>query len=290
MAIALPGNYERPHPNSGTLEMEKLSAFVTTFNNALTLPSCLESIKWADEIVVLDSYSTDDTESIARSYGVQFFQHEFLGYGPQKQSAMEKTSHDWVLLMDADEALTPELQKEVQQLLAGKPPHDGYELARLEQMFWRMGNPHARLNYTLRLFRKAVGRLSGHAVHADPKVKGTIGKLRHPFYHYGENSIHSKEARINAYSSGLVEEKAAKGKKFALLMSMLYPPWAFFQSYIMKRNFLSGSAGFIASIINAHYAFLKYAKLHEWYKIQKHGLSKLPPGAPDNLKAPEVPK
>lgn len=270
--------------------MEKLSAFITTFNNEKTLPSCLESVKWADEILVLDSYSTDDTVSIAKSFGAQLYQHEFLGYGAQKQSALEKTRHDWVLLLDADEALTPESQVEIQELLSKSLPHDGYELPRQEQMFWRMGNPYARMNYTLRLFRKAVGRLSSHAVHADPKVNGTIGRLRHPFYHFGEVNIHAKEERINAYSSGLVEEKAAKGKKFALLMCIIYPPWAFFQSYIIKRNFLSGSAGFIGSIINAHYAFLKYAKLHEWYKIQKYGTSLLPPGAPDTLTPPKVPR
>jgi len=157
--------------------MEKLSAFVTTLNNALTLPSCLESIKWADEIVVLDTFSTDETVSIAKSYGAVVFQHEFLGYGPQKQSALDKTSHDWALLMDADEALTPELQQEIRELLATGPDCDGYELPRLEQMFWRMGHPSARLNYTLRLFHKAAGHLSSHAVHADPKVAGTVGRL-----------------------------------------------------------------------------------------------------------------
>jgi glycosyltransferase involved in cell wall biosynthesis len=270
--------------------MEKLSAFITTFNNEATLPSCLESVRWADEIVVLDSYSTDSTVSIAKSFDCRLYQHEFLGYGPQKQSALDKTTHDWVLLLDADEMLSPPLQSEIQQLLGAGPKHDGYELARHEQLFWRMGNPHARFNYFLRLFRKAAGYVSRHAVHADPKVNGAIGRLRHPFYHFGETSVHAKEERINAYSSGLVEEKAAKGRKGALLMCLIYPPWAFFQSYVMKRNFLSGSAGFIGSIINAHYAFLKYAKLHEYYQIQKHGASLLPPGAPKRLGAPPVPK
>jgi len=270
--------------------MEKLSAFVTTFNNEKTLPCCLESVKWADEIVVLDSHSTDSTLSIAKSFGAQIFQHAFLGYGPQKQSALEKISHDWALLLDADEALSPALQIEIQKLLSNRPRHVGYEMPRHEQLFWRMGNPHARFNFYLRLFKKEAGHVSLHAVHAAPKVKGSVGRLRHTFYHFGETSIHAKEDRINAYSSGLVEEKAAKGQKAALLMCMIYPPWAFFQSYIMKRNFLSGSAGFIGSIINAHYAFLKYAKLHEWYKVRKYGTSMLPPGAPDNLKAPTVPK
>ena len=99
-----------------------------------------------------------------------------------------------------------------------------------------------------------------------------------------------KEEKINAYSSGLVEEKAAKGRRGALLMCVVYPPWAFLQSYLLKRNFLSGSAGFIGSVINAHYAFLKYAKLLEWYKIKKHNTTLLPPGAPENWDPPSVPK
>jgi len=270
--------------------MEKLSAFVTTYNNEKTLSNCLKSVQWAHEIVVLDSYSTDNTLAIAKSFNCCLHQHAFLGYGPQKQMAMEKTSHDWVLLLDADEMLSPDLQAEIQQLLSKEPEHDGYELPRHEQLFWRMSSPHARFNYYLRLFRKAAGHVSQHAVHAAPKVKGSIGRLRHPFYHFGETCVHQKEEKINAYSSGLVEEKASKGQKGALLKCIFYPPWAFFQSYILKRNFLSGSAGFIGSVINAHYAFLKYAKLLEWYKIKKHGTSMLPPGAPESVRAPTVPK
>jgi len=115
--------------------MEKLSVFITTFNNAHTLPTCLDSVRWADEIVVLDSFSTDATPQIATEYGCSFFQHKFLGYGPQKQLALEHTSHRWVLLLDADEALSPALQQEIQALLAQNPGMAGYELPRQEQMF-----------------------------------------------------------------------------------------------------------------------------------------------------------
>ena len=270
--------------------MEKLSVFITTYNNEKTLPNCLNSVKWADEIVVLDSFSTDDTVSIARSFNCRVFQHDFLGYGLQKQSALEKTTHDWALLLDADEMVSPGLESEIRRLLTDGPVYDGYELPRQEQLFWRMSSAAARFNFHLRLFRKAVAHVSLNAVHAAPKVNGSVGRLRHPFYHFGETSIHVKEEKINAYSTGLVEEKAAMRKKGALLMCIFYPPWAFFQSYVLKRNFLSGSAGFIASIINAHYAFLKYAKLLEWYKIRKHGATLLPPGAPKSFNTPMVPK
>ena len=270
--------------------MPKLSVAITTFNNAATLESCLESVRWADEIVVLDSFSTDRTVEIAKAYNCRLAQHEFLGYGPQKQSAIEKTENRWVLLLDADEMLTNELQKEIAYLLSREPKYNAYEIARLEQLFWRMNNPYCRLNFYLRLFDKEKTAMSHHAVHADPKTSGSTGRLRHPFYHFGEINIHVKEEKINAYSTGLVEEKVAKGKKGNIWMLLLYPPFAFLQSYFFKRNFLNGSAGFIGSVINAHYAFLKYAKVHEWHKRAKYGRSLLPSGAPLQTGNPTVPK
>lgn len=270
--------------------MKTISAFVTTFNNEISLANTLKSVQWADEIVVLDSFSCDGTLNIAKEYGAKIFQHKFLGYGPQKQLALEKTTCEWALLLDADEEVTAALEKEIKALLAGSPEHDGYKLPRQEQLFWRMSTPRISYNYQLRLFRKSAGRLSKDAVHADPEVEGSVGKLQAPFWHYGEANIHAKESRINAYSSGMVAEKVAKGKKHPLLMCLFYPTWTFVQSYFFKGNFLNGSAGLIGSVIMAHYSFLKYAKLHEYYQVEKYGTSLLPPDAPDNLRPPEVPK
>ncbi|HEY5673704.1 MAG TPA: glycosyltransferase family 2 protein [Malonomonas sp.] len=261
--------------------MEKLSAFVTTFNNAHTLHACLDSVKWADEIVVLDSFSTDETMQIAESFGAKTFQHKFLGYGPQKQSALEKTSHRWVLLLDADEALSPELQREVQQLLENGPECDGYELPRQEQMFWQMASTKARLNGFLRLFDKTRAHVSDMPIHAAPKVDGKIGRLNHAFYHFGEVDIHTKVDKINHYSTGLVADKIAKGKHPSPWIMIFYPPLFFLRQYFFKRNFLNGWSGFIASIINSHYAFLKYAKLFEYAQQQKYGTSLLPKCAPE---------
>ncbi|THB76682.1 MAG: glycosyltransferase family 2 protein [Desulfobulbaceae bacterium] len=270
--------------------MKKLSVFITTLNNAKTLPCCLESVKWADEIVVLDTFSSDGTVAIAEKYGAKLFQHEFLGYGRQKQSALEKTTNDWVLLLDADETLSDQLQDEIKQILSTEPTYDGFELPRQEQLFWRMSSRFTRFNYQLRFFRKSVGALSTDAVHAAPKVSGRVGKLQHPFLHFGEINIHTKVEKINAYSSGMVEDKAKKGKQGSLLTLILYPPIAFIQSYLFKRNIVNGSAGFIASVTMAYYAFLKYAKLREYHKFQKYGNSLLPDNAPDFLSEPEVPK
>lgn len=261
--------------------MEKLSAFVTTFNNAQTLSACLESVQWADEIVVLDSYSTDETMQIAEKYGAKTFQHEFLGYGPQKQSAMEKTSNRWVLLLDADEVLSPESQTEIQQLLERGPDCNGYELPRQEQMFWQMASTKSRLNGFLRLFDKSKAHVSDMPIHAAPKVEGKIGRLNAPFYHFGEIDIHTKIDKVNHYSTGLVADKVAKSRSANPWTMLFYPPFFFVRIYLFKRNYRNGWAGFIASVTMAFYAFMKYAKLYEYKQQQKHGNSLLPPCAPE---------
>lgn len=269
--------------------MEKLSVFVTTFNNEETLGACLEAVQWADEIVVLDSFSSDGTEQIAGQHRAVFYQHAFLGYGPQKQLAMEKTTHRWVLLLDADEVLSPALQTEIQQLLAQGPELDGYEIPRQEQLFWRMCNPSVRMNGFLRLFDKTRAHISDMPVHAAPKVVGRIGRLKAPFYHFGEVNVHVKVDKVNAYSSGLVYDKVARGKVGSPWLMVFYPPLVFVKLYLFKRNFMSGWPGFMGSVIGAFYAFLKYAKLYEYRMQQRHGTGLLPKGAP-TLKQPKAPK
>lgn len=272
--------------------MEKVSVFVTTFNNADTLEACLESVKWADEIVLLDSYSTDDTLRIAGRFGCRVFQQEFLGYGPQKQSALEKTSHRWVLLMDADEALSPPLQREIRDLLSGAPACDGYEFPRQEQMFWRMASASSRLNHFLRLFDKTKGGVSDMPVHAAPKVAGRIGRLRNPFFHFGETDIHTKVEKINGYSTGLVADKVARGRSANPWVMVFYPPLYFLRLYLFKRNFLNGWAGFISSVVGSFYAFLKYAKLYEHRRMGEggspsvEGIRRASPGPPSDPSPP----
>lgn len=254
------------------LSMEKLSAFITTYNNEATLAICLDSIKWADEIVVLDSNSTDNTAAIAQQYGCKVFFHPFLGYGKQKQKALQHTTHKWVLLLDADEALSPELQLEIQNLLNSGPDADGYDMPRQEQSFWKMCSLSVRLNCFLRLFDKTVGHISDMPIHASPKVSGNVKRLKHPFYHFGEVDIHTKVDKVNSYSSGLVKDKVAKGRRHVSWIMVFYPPFFFIRSYLFKRNFLNGWAGFITSVVGAFYVFLKYAKLYEHYQDR----SKLP--------------
>ena len=264
-----------------------LSVFITTYNNGRTLSACLDSVRWADEIVVLDSFSTDDTLAMAQHYGARISQHEFMGYGRQKQLALDKTTHDWVLLLDADEALSPDLQTEIRRLLEQEPSASGYEMPRQEQLFWRMYHPATRMNYFLRLFNKHRGHIDDMPVHAAPKVQGQIARLKAPFYHYGETGIHTKVDKINAYSTGLVADKVKKKRRGIALIMVFYPPLFFIRSYFFKRNFLNGWAGFINSTVAAFYVFLKYAKLYEYQQFADYGAKLLPEGAPPLPKQPE---
>ncbi len=245
------------------LDMPKLSAVITTYNNARTLSACLGSVAWVDEIVVIDSFSSDETPQIAAEHAAQFIQHRFLGYGAQKQLAVDQASHDWVLLLDADEMLSADLSLEIQQLMAGNSRHSGYTMPRHEQLFWRMSHPAVRMNRYLRLFDRRRGALSGEPVHAAPKVDGLTGQLKAPFYHFGEVDIHVKTEKLNAYSSGMALDKVSRGAQGGWLRLIFYPPLVFLRHYLFKRHFLNGRAGYISAIMNAHYAFLKYAKVYE---------------------------
>lgn len=227
------------------------------------MPACLSSVRWADELLVLDSGSCDDTQDIAARFGAVIHQQAFAGYGPQKQAALDLTTHRWVLLMDADEALSLPLQDEIRSLLASGPKRSGYRMPRREQMFWQLQHPGTRMNHFLRLFDRQRGRISTMPIHAAPEVDGPIGTLRGCLLHYGEISIHAKTERINHYSTGLVADKQARGSRWCRTRMLLYPPWVFLKSWLFKRNFLNGWAGWIASVSMAHYAFLKYAKLYE---------------------------
>ncbi len=263
------------------------SAVVTTFNNAETLRSCLESVRLADEIVVLDSFSTDQTCEIAAEYSARCIKHEFLGYSRQKQIVIDAASHDWVLLLDADEALTPELQKEIQTLMATGPDADGYAIPRIEQLFWRMTHPKSRMNHFLRLFDRRKGGMNDVPVHAAPEVHGHVEKTTAGFFHFGEPDIHTKVDKLNSYSSGLVTYKAKRKKSVSPWTCLLYPPLVFLKSFVFKRNYRNGWAGVIGSVCMAFYAFLKYAKLYEHFRQADVAASLLPPEYPGQREASE---
>lgn len=242
---------------------EPLSLVVTTYNSAATLARCLDSAAFADEIVVLDSGSTDATPAIATARGARIAVHAFDDYGAQKQRAIDLAGHDWVLLLDADEALTPAARSEIESALVA-PRVAGFRLPRRELMFWTFQHRGSRINTHLRLFDRRRVRMNSVPVHAAPASAAPLRTLRRAvFLHYGEPDIATKVAKINAYSSGLVAHKQAQHTHFVRTRMLLYPPAFFLRQYFGKRYLLNGWAGFVSAATGAFYVFLKYAKLHE---------------------------
>ncbi|HJU38711.1 MAG TPA: glycosyltransferase family 2 protein [Tahibacter sp.] len=245
------------------------SLVVTTLNNAGTLERCLASAAFADEIVVLDSGSTDATRDIAARHGARVDVASFKGYALQKQDAIDRATHAWVLLLDADEALADGARAAIERALDA-PAVAGFRLPRRELVFWRFNHRGVRLNTHLRLFDRTRVRMNDVPVHAAPETNEKTATLHDAqFLHYGEPDIDTKVRKINAYSTGLVAHKQGRRRRFMALRLVVYPGFFFLRQYLGKRWFLDGWAGFINAVSAAYYVFLKYAKLYEAEKKTK---------------------
>lgn len=241
---------------------EPLSVVVTTCNNEDTLDACLSSVRWADDILVLDSGSTDATTEIAQRHGARVQVQPFAGYSAQKQAAIDLARHRWVLLLDSDEALPPAAAAVVQDALES-PSCAGYQLWRREWVFWRWQSPRARLNHYVRLFDRGRARMSGHSVHETVRVEGPVGRLEVVLDHYGEPDIAGRVDKANRYSSLQTTGDDRRRRAWLGWRLVAYPGIAFLRYYLLRGHWRAGWAGFIAARVHAFYAFLKYAKLHE---------------------------
>src|SRR5690554_206653 len=244
--------------------MIKVSVVITTFNAEKTLTKCLESVAWADEIIVLDSFSEDGTLDIIKSFeSVTLHQQNFKGYAQQKQDVIDKATNDWVLLLDADECLTPKAIKKIQKWQQCEPQADAYNLPRIEWVFWHWAHPWVKRNEFVRLFRKSKSHMSRDLVHESIQTEGRVKRLYAPFKHYGETSIQVKLDKINRYSALAAQQKFERGKRCTPMRLFFYPIFYFFRQYFIKRQIFNGVAGVINATLNSYYAYLKYAKLYE---------------------------
>jgi glycosyltransferase involved in cell wall biosynthesis len=241
------------------------SGVVTTLNNEATLAACLQSLQAVcSEIIVLDSGSTDQTAAIAEQHGAKIYTQAFAGYAPQKRAAIAKASHDWIVLLDSDEALDARAIAAIKvELDHGSPRAPAFSIARSELIFWRFQHPFSAHNYFVRVFDRRQARISDHAVHESVQVNGRALRVPGMIIHRGDLSIENKVAKLNRYSSLAVSGKKSRAKLALLLRISVYPLWYFFRAYVLRRQFLNGVAGWINSVELAHYAFLKYAKLYE---------------------------
>lgn len=241
-----------------------MSAVIITHNEEDNIRECLESVKWADEIIVVDSDSTDGTEEICRAFGVNFIKESWKGFALQKNSAIEKATQDWILSLDADERITPELRKEIASLMESGNPKDGYFIARknffLGRWIKRCGwYP----DYNLRLFQKGKGLFGIREVHEAVQLNGIAGHLKSPMEHHTYKSLEDFMKRLDRYSTLAAKELLKEKKTYGIFHIVFRPAYTFINMYLLRLGFLEGYYGFVLSVLYAFYTFLKYIKLLE---------------------------
>lgn len=242
--------------------MPSLSVIIITKNEASNIRACLESVAWADEIIAVDSGSTDDTVSICKAMGARVYVYtDWPGFGQQKNRALSYATKDWVLSVDADERVTPELREELIQAM-NEGHASGYYLPRLSQ-FCGASIHHSGWypDYVLRLFRRDAGRFSDNLVHESVLLAGRTAKLKSPLLHYSYLTIDDVERKVEHYSTAAAQQMFQSGKRSNWLDAALRAGWAFVRTYFLRLGVLDGSAGLNIARMNARTTYLKYRKL-----------------------------
>jgi glycosyltransferase involved in cell wall biosynthesis len=248
--------------------MSKISAVIIAFNEEKYIGQCINSLKGvADDIVVVDSFSTDRTKEICISLGVRFFEHPFSGYRDQKNYALSLAIYDYVLSLDADEALSPELEKSINKIKQDLK-YDCYKFNRLNNFCGRWIHfTNLSPECKIRLFNRKKAKWEGLNIHEKVVADNpeSILKLNGELYHWLYDSYEESIEKINRYTTLLAEEYHARNIKFDLSKLLLHPAWRFFHSYFLKAGFLDGLDGFVVSKILATSCFMKYLKLRDLY-------------------------
>jgi len=244
--------------------MIKVSVAIVTLNEEAEIGPCLESVSWADEVIVVDAHSSDRTVEIAKKYTNNVILRDWRGYADQKNWAADQTRHDWILSLDADERITPSLQEEIKKVIASPPNCAGYYVPRKNFFLGRwIRHGGWSPDYTLRLFAKKTGRFGDRAVHEAVRVDGPTKYLENPIEHYTYRSLEAYHTRAGRYSALAAYEMKKEGKRFRLMDLCLRPLWTFLRMYLIRQGFRDGAEGLILAALYGHYTFLKYAKLWE---------------------------
>jgi len=249
---------------------EKLSVTVITLNEENEIGDCLESVSWADEIVVVDSGSSDRTVEIAKKFTDKVVYHPWAGYAAQKNWAMEQASHPWILSLDADERVSPELREEIERLLESSPRSVGYRVPRKNFFLGRwIRHGGWSPDYVLRLFRRDSGRFAERKVHESVTVQGEIGMLQSPLAHYTYRSMADYFQRMDRYSTLAAEEMFEAGKRANFIDLLLRPCGTFLKMFLLRQGFRDGMDGFLLGRLYSIYTFAKYAKLYKMGRRNK---------------------
>ena len=242
--------------------MPKISAIIITCNEEKNIGRCLSSMDWVDEIVVVDSQSTDDTKKIASEFTQKVFDIKWEGFGKAKDHAKDKASHPWILSVDADEVVTEDLKEEIQNITKSEDSLNGYYVPRKSNFLgkWiKHGGWYP--DYVLRLFKKDKAKFNHSMVHEKVEVNGRTGYLRNDLLHYTDPNFDHYLEKLNKYTSLGAEELFRKGKKAKLFDVIFRPLAVFFKMYFVKKGFLDGVSGFILAVCSAFHVFSKYVKL-----------------------------
>jgi glycosyltransferase involved in cell wall biosynthesis len=244
-----------------------LSVTIITLNEADHIGAAIESAAWADEIIVVDSGSSDDTVAIARAKGARVDMRAWTGYVDQKNFAAGQARHDWILSLDADERVTPELASEIRQVLASDPPFGGYRVPRITHHLGRwIRTTDFYPDFQTRLYDRRRGCWRGRHVHESVSINGAVGVLQSDLQHYSYRDLSDHLDRINQYSSLAARQMYETGRRTGPLDLLMHPPAAFLRNYVLRRGILDGTAGLTLSLVNSYAVFLKFAKLWELQK------------------------
>ena len=250
--------------------MTKLTVTVITHNERSHIAAALASVSWADEIIVVDSRSTDGTIDIARQHATRVEERDWAGYGAQKNYAADQASNDWILSIDADERVTPELADEIRAVMSRGPVAPGYLMTRVAHYLGRwIRSTDWYPDYHLRLYDRRAARWSERRVHESVEVDGRpkgdkrLPRLRGELLHYPYRDMSDHLRKIDTYTTLAAQEWDAEGKRGTAWQALVYPRLAFFRNYILRRGFRDGRTGLLVSLLNSYYVFLKYAKLME---------------------------
>ena len=250
------------------MSREKLSVTIIAFNEEKNIRACLESVKWADEVIVVDSESTDKTRDIAKEYTQNIFVKKWEGFAPQRKFALEKVTDDWVLAVDADERVSDELKTEIEMLLENVPEADGYQIPRrnylldkvIKSCFWYP-------DYQLRLFRKDKVSVTDRKVHEGYEVAGIIERLENDLIHFTHQDIGETIGKINSYSTLQAEERY-KTKKIKPRDILIHPFAAFLNHFISRKGYKDGVYGLMVSLIHSITNLMTYMKIWELQNVK----------------------
>ena len=250
--------------------MPKLSVTVITKNEAADIADALQSVAWADELIVVDSGSDDQTAAIARRHTDRVIVRDWPGYVAQKNYAASIATHDWILSLDADERVTPELAREIQTVLAGAPSSVAYRIPRVT---WHLGrwirSTDWYPDYQTRLYDRRAAQWTGRYVHEAVSARGAVSRLEGELQHFAYRDIADHLETIDRYTTYASRQMFEDGRRTGWLQLAAHPPLAFLRNYVAHGGVRDGVPGLIVSTLNSYYVFLKFAKLWELQREAK---------------------